>query len=132
VQVVSDQLERYEDALDHIWRVCGQSVQMSKRTYWIQARARSALDGDEKWREFDYPRNRQRQRENLRAKLRDLEGNVAASAGLKCPNTGCNDTGCIDRQVGDDDWEQEQCEFCWCVDDSIFNRGLAKEPADGR
>lgn len=54
----------------------------------------------------------------LRALIRDVE----ASDGLKCPNSGCGDQGFIPRQVSEDDWEQEQCEFCYTVPDSIFNR----------
>lgn len=63
---------RLQDAMDHIWRIANMSHQMTKRTYWISARARSALDGDEKWREFDYPKNRKREREHLRANLRRM------------------------------------------------------------
>ena len=115
-------LDRYRDALDHIWRITGMSNQMSKRNYWIKARARSALDGDEKWREFDYPRNRKREKDRLRERLRELQEHVAASAGLQCPNTDCNNQGWYPQQVGDDEFEQVQCEFCCVVDDSIFNR----------
>jgi hypothetical protein len=60
------------DALDHIYRVCHQSNTMTKRLYWIMARCRSALDGGDDWRNFDYPRNRSMQKENLREKNRAL------------------------------------------------------------
>lgn len=69
-------LERYHDALDHIKRIAHMSNQMSKRTYWIAQRASSALEGDEKWREFDYPRNRKREQENLRQRNRVLVGMI--------------------------------------------------------
>lgn len=48
---------------------------------------------------------------------------VAGSAGIKCPN--CNDQGFTPRQIDDDEWEQEQCEFCYCVSESVFNRAQA-------
>ncbi len=62
----------------------------------------------------------------LRALIRDVE----ASDGLKCPN--CDDVGYSVEAVqartpysdhGDDfELEQVQCEFCYTVPDSIFNR----------
>ena len=69
-------VERYHDALDHIKRVANMSRQMSKRVYWIAQRAQSALDGDEKWRDFDYPRDRKREHENLRQRNRVLVGMI--------------------------------------------------------
>ncbi len=69
-------LERYHDALDHIERIARMSHQMSKRVYWIAQRAKSAIDGDEKWREFDYPRNRTRAHENFRQRNRVLVGMI--------------------------------------------------------
>jgi hypothetical protein len=38
-----------------------------------------------------------------------------------CPNLGCNNTGCIPVQISEDDWEPEQCEFCYTEPDSVFN-----------
>ncbi len=52
--------------------------------------------------------------------LRSLIRDVETSGGLKCPS--CDDEGFTVVQVGEDDWEQEQCEFCYTVPDSIFNR----------
>jgi hypothetical protein len=69
-------LERLTDALDHIMRICHMSVNMSKRTYWIAQRAQSALENDEKWREFDYPVNRKRQEERLRERLKAAEARI--------------------------------------------------------
>ena len=36
-----------------------------------------------------------------------------------CPN--CNNDGCIPHQVGEDEWEAQQCEFCYEVPWSRFN-----------
>ena len=36
-----------------------------------------------------------------------------------CPN--CENVGWYARQVSDDEYEQEQCEFCYTVEDSVFN-----------
>lgn len=64
--------------------------------------------------------------------LRRLVKDVQASGGLKCPN--CDDEGftveaepCIGYD-GEEDLEcvQVQCEFCYTVPDSIFNRRLAE------
>jgi len=40
---------------------------------------------------------------------------------VNCPNSGCNDSGCIPIQVGEDDWEPQQCEFCYTTPNSAFN-----------
>lgn len=56
-----------------------------------------------------------------------LRGNIAASGGLQCPNSGCNNQGWYPQQIADDEWEQVQCEFCYCVDDSVYERTCAAE-----
>ena len=68
----------------------------------------------------------------LRALIRDVE----ASAGLKCPN--CDDVGFTVEQntshFNEEDFVQVQCEFCYTVPDSIFNRRMEENPlplADG-
>ena len=40
-----------------------------------------------------------------------------------CPNmpNGCSNDGCIPHQVGEGEWEAEQCEFCYEVPWSRFN-----------
>jgi len=38
---------------------------------------------------------------------------------IDCPN--CDNSGYIPEQVGDNEWEPYQCEFCYTVPDSIFN-----------
>lgn len=42
--------ERLRDALDHIARIGLGSRSMTVRTRWIVARAKSALNNDERWR----------------------------------------------------------------------------------
>lgn len=96
-------IDRYQDALDHIKRICHMSDQMSKRTYWIAQRAQSALDGDEKWREFDYPRNRSNEKENLRKKNKRL---VALLSAAECPAADC-DEGIVHRNG-----EWFECRWC--------------------
>ena len=38
-----------------------------------------------------------------------------------CINPSCQNDGCIPHQIADDEWEAEQCEFCYTVEDSLFN-----------
>lgn len=40
-----------------------------------------------------------------------------------CPNipNGCNNNGCIPHQINEDEWEAQQCEFCYKVPWSRFN-----------
>lgn len=59
--------------------------------------------------------------EREREKVESLEEGIRISAGLKCPN--CDDVGFIPVQVSEDHFEQEQCEFCYTIPDSVFNRG---------
>ena len=42
-----------------------------------------------------------------------------------CPN--CNNDGCIPHQVGEDEWEAQQCEFCYEVPWSRFNINMIIE-----
>jgi len=49
-----------------------------------------------------------------------MTSELDTSAGLKCPN--CDDVGWYPNQISDDDWEQVQCEFCYTIKDSVFNR----------
>lgn len=52
-----------------------------------------------------------------------LSKRVELSTGLDCPN--CDNVGYTPHQTSDNDWEQEQCEFCYEVPESVFNRMLA-------
>ena len=38
-----------------------------------------------------------------------------------CPNFGCGNTGSYMVQLSEDEVGQEQCQFCYCEPDSIFN-----------
>ena len=40
-----------------------------------------------------------------------------------CPNipNGCNNDGCVPYQINEDEWEAQQCEFCYGVPWSRFN-----------
>lgn len=71
-QQQAEELERYADALDHIMRVSRQANTMTNRLKWIDLRCKSALEETEEWRAYDYPRNRQQARDNLRRRYRDL------------------------------------------------------------
>jgi hypothetical protein len=62
----------------------------------------------------------EREFDRVSTEYSELQSWVAASAGLKCPN--CNDSGGYPRQISEDEVVEEQCEFCWVVEDSIFNR----------
>lgn len=102
-------LEACLDALDHIVRVCGQSHRMTKRTYWIQARAQSAIDNDEAWRAYDYPRNRQQAKDNLRKRFRQAK--LLLEAVETCPV--CANAGYLNPQaVGEDEFVAQRCEWC--------------------
>ena len=50
-----------------------------------------------------------------RIKLAEFVGREA------CPNRGCDNAGSIAVQTGYDEWEQEQCEWCYCHPDSQFS-----------
>ena len=54
-----------------------------------------------------------------------LEEQVQASAGLKCPDSNCGDQGGYGIQVGENEYEQAQCQFCWEVLDSVFHKTRA-------
>lgn len=60
VQVTGELNERVaglEQGLRDIIQSANNSREMSKRTQWIRARAQSALDGDLKYREVEFPKN---------------------------------------------------------------------------
>ena len=66
--------------------------------------------------------------------LAELKQQIATSLGLKCPN--CDDVGFTVEDVQDvsmglgghgETLEQEQCEFCYAVPDSVFNRRARDE-----
>ena len=40
-----------------------------------------------------------------------------------CPNipNGCNNDGCVPYQINEEEWEAQQCEFCYEVPWSRFN-----------
>jgi hypothetical protein len=57
-------------------------------------------------------------------RIKELEGWIAASDGLQCPS--CDNTGGYPRQISEHEVVEEQCEFCWVVDDSVFNRNRKK------
>ena len=42
--------------------------------------------------------------------------------GVECPNEKCGNRGWYPVQVSDVDWEQEQCEFCYCHPNSRFRK----------
>ena len=65
----------------------------------------------------------------LQERIKVLEDVLAASGGLKCPN--CDDEGFTPEQDGRGEWYQEQCEFCYTVKDSIFNRAIAAADPSG-
>ena len=39
----------------------------------------------------------------------------------ECPNTGCDNTGCMAVQTSYDEWEPQQCEWCECHPESAFS-----------
>ena len=43
----------------------------------------------------------------------------------QCPN--CDNTGIIPVQIGHNEWEPMQCEFCYCDPESIFNHTSGEE-----
>jgi len=42
--------------------------------------------------------------------------------GQECPNPACGNTGGFPVPDGRGGWEECQCEFCWTVEDSVFNQ----------
>jgi hypothetical protein len=53
---------------------------------------------------------------------------VGKEACPKCPS--CEDVGWFPVQTDYDEWEQQQCEFCYTVEDSIFMRKAATEQGE--
>ncbi len=96
-------IEGMIDALDHIMRVSRQANTITTRLKMIELRAKSALEGTDEWKDYDYPTNRAGQRENLRKRFREAKRLLELS---ECPNN------CSDGQylVANDDWEQ--CQWC--------------------
>jgi len=66
-------VENMVDALDHIMRVTRQAHRMTNRLKFIELRAKSVLEGTEEWRDYDYPKNRQKEQENWRRRYKGLE-----------------------------------------------------------
>jgi hypothetical protein len=54
----------------------------------------------------------------MRGEIRSLRGLLAQAT---CPNTDCTDGG-IPVQVGDDEWEAMQCQWCHERSELIANR----------
>ena len=69
--------ERCVDALDHIMRTARSARVSSKRLTWIASRAESAINGDERWRTADVPRNGEAMTFRLRARIKELEDQIA-------------------------------------------------------
>jgi len=53
-----------------------------------------------------------------RKELAEKIGGIKRSS-LDCPN--CDNSGCIPVQISEEDFEVEQCEFCFCNPLSVFN-----------
>ena len=71
-------------------------------------------------RTFRHRAHQLRQTADVLERLQERISWIDMSPGLKCPN--CNDTGGYAIDDGHDGCQEEQCEFCWVVDDSIFNK----------
>lgn len=65
------------DALDHIARVARKSRSLTRRLKWIQLRAEGALEGHDEWRTVELPRDDENRRDKLRARVAELENQVA-------------------------------------------------------
>ena len=64
--------EHMRDGLEHIIKVCRMARTQSRRTRWIESRARSAINGDDDWRHADIPKHApdyKQQRDELLAAL---------------------------------------------------------------
>jgi hypothetical protein len=80
---MADLEERLLDALDHVVRVARNCARPTRRLYWIRARCQSAIDGDEAWREYDYPKMRGDDYKELcrmREALESIRANSAPTA----------------------------------------------------
>lgn len=65
------------DALDHIARVARKSRSQTRRIRWIRLRAEGALKGTDEWRTVELPRDDETRRDRLRARVAELENQVA-------------------------------------------------------
>lgn len=98
-----DALETCLDALDHIQKTARNGTTFTRRLKWIKARAMSAINGDDSWRDYDIPRNRRKQRVNHRLRLRKALQLLKVA---ECPDQDC-DEGIVHR-----DGEWHQCQWC--------------------
>lgn len=68
------------DALEHITQTAKRSREQSRRLRWIEIRAQCALDGTDDWRNIDLPKNGERVRRRLEARIAELERDKADEA----------------------------------------------------
>jgi hypothetical protein len=109
---LQEDVERLTDALDHIMRTARNGHRYTRRQRWIVARAQSAIDNDEKWREYDIPRPRKQQQENLRERVKAANKLLEVA---NCPE--CKDgSGAYAVEVmghhGEQELELQQCQWC--------------------
>lgn len=72
-----DEIEDLIDAIDHIMRVANASRTQTRRMRWIVQRCKSALLGDDDWRDIDIPPGINpliRENQILKAKLAQATG----------------------------------------------------------
>ncbi len=68
-----------KEALEHIAKVAARSETQTNRLIWIEARAESAINGDDEWREIKMPKYRKIFKRQLVCNLIDSANAVANS-----------------------------------------------------
>ena len=112
------ELAEYADALDHIARTARASRTKTRRLRWIEHRAMCALEGGD-WKEAEFPKTEKTISVRTHKKiLSELERLLAIS---KCPDENCKD-GVIPHQIAEDDWESQQCQFCYEREQALQER----------
>ena len=54
--------------------------------------------------------------------IRELKAHIDRVKNAEiCPNYGCGNSGCIPNQISEDEWEPEQCQWCYVTKNSLFN-----------
>jgi len=73
---VDVKIKELEDALIHIADVAGRSRSQSRRDVWIQARAESAINGNDDWKDMKKPANPTSKLRRNRVEIKELSAHI--------------------------------------------------------
>ena len=115
MKVHTNNLSKLNEALIHIADVANRSRSQSRRDVWIQARAESAINGNDDWKDIDKPKNPTNQLLRLRAEVKTLKALIKAA---NCP--------CCDGSGAYYDNQGEVCQCQWCDETKEIRKDNAK------